>query len=692
MQSNDDMDSLVAAASTELCFDKNEFMKTNFSVDEFLHRNRNAPSLELLRDNLGVYLKVLRSSMIDLINEDYADFVSLSANLVGLDQSIGAIRKPLEVFREEILSIKDLINENEKEVSGYLKQKNDLRILKRNLQSLKKVFETMSKLEELLTNKLNTDNIKPVDLERAALELIQLKFNKKFCEEYLTNEQLEKIVTLNEEILKKLRLLFNSTLKTSTSTSSESLERCLRIYITLDACSEAELVFKEDIVGPYMSNTISEQHLQNSPQGLAGIYNKVLNFISLHMTDLLRITQYSDKMKGFNFLVNSFWSDVEQRLEAHMSSIFAPGNSEVFYVKYKCTRDFIQKIEEILQSDESIQLFRQHSQTKSFHSRWNLPVYFQICFQEIAGQFEAVLDPILDDSKVSDGGEFHLIPFNSALKAIDRCWSDGVYLYEVFPKFFKLTIQIILRLSHWINDAITALKRKDLFLKISKTNMMVFLYADTTKFIEKLPYVLGLLSSNITENNDVLSDSMDDVKETLQVHLAEIEKALIDILTVESIESIQQVNDLPRLYRKTNRDVPTRNSGYVEQMLKPVKVFQDGLGDKLDEYIVQRILEQVFIRITKEYYQSVTEVLTSVQKTEESLRRLKNLKEKTANQQPSAGGAMSDDDKIRLQLRVDVGAWTKELANLNFMPTQIDKLLDLNNMVEETIKLRDAQS
>lgn len=691
MQSNNDTDLSVTALSAELCFDKNEFMKTNFSVDEFLHRNRNVPSLELLRDNLGVYLKVLRSSMIDLINEDYADFVSLSANLVGLDQSIGAIRKPLEVFREEILSIKNLINENEKEVRGYLKDKNDLRILKRNLQSLKKVFENIGKLDELLTNKLNKEFINPVDLERAALELIQLKFNKKFCEEYLNSEQIKKIETLNEQILKKLRVLFNSTLKFSPDQSSEGLERCLRIYITLDACPEAELVFKEDIVAPYMSNTISEQHLQNSPQGLAGIYNKVLNFISLHMADLLRITQYSEKMKGFNFLVNSFWSDVEHRLETHMSSIFAPGNSEVFYVKYKCTRDFIQKIEEILQDEESIQSFRQHSQTKSFHSRWNLPVYFQICFQEIAGKFEAVLDPVLDDGKLAnDEGKFHLIPFNSALQAIERCWSDGVYLYEVFPKFFKLTVQIILRLSHWINEFVVALKRKDMFLKTSKINMMIFLYADTTKFIESLPHVLSLLSSNISENNDVLSDSMDDIKETLQKHLTGIEKALIDTLTIESIENIQQVNDLPRLYRKTNREIPSRSSSYVEQMLKPVKVFQEGLGNKLDSNIIQRILEQVFVRITKEYYTSVTEVLTSVQKTEESLRRLKNLKEKSTNQQSSVSGAMSDDDKIRLQLRLDVAGWTTELSKLNFIPTQIEKLLDLNNMVEESIKVRDS--
>ena len=38
--------------------------------------------LETLRDDLAIYLKILQSAMIELINKDYADFVNLSTNLV----------------------------------------------------------------------------------------------------------------------------------------------------------------------------------------------------------------------------------------------------------------------------------------------------------------------------------------------------------------------------------------------------------------------------------------------------------------------------------------------------------------------------------------------------------------------------------------------------------------------------------
>jgi len=86
----------------------------------------------------------------------------------------------------------------------------------------------------------------------------------------------------------------------------------------------------------------------------------------------------------------------------------------------------------------------------------------------------------------------------------------------------------------------------------------------------------------------------------------------------------------------------------------------------------------------------VSDVLTSVQKTEESLRRLRNVKSGgSASLSAGNSAVMSDDDKIRVQLRVDVTSWKQEVGKLNFQPTQIDKLVELTNMVEDSIKLKD---
>ncbi|XP_017009177.2 conserved oligomeric Golgi complex subunit 2 [Drosophila takahashii] len=697
----------LAAGSTstaeKLCFDKNEFMKANFSVDEFLHKNRNAPSLEQLRDNLGLYLKGLRAAMIDLINEDYADFVNLSANLVGLDQSIETIQRPLEQFRSDIESIHGLIDENVTELQAQLEEKRKLREFKRGLQSLKKVYETTSKLQELIDRKLGGEQpIKAVDLERAALDLIQLKFHEKHCAKHLNAEQQGKIQQLEEQLHQHLRRFFNDALSQARNSAPEALERCLRIYITLNACGQAERVFREDVVAPYMTGVIGEQQLQNSPQGLAGIYSKILNFISLHMTDLLRLTLYSDKFPGFNFVVNSYWSDVETRLELHMNSIFAPGNSEVFYVKYKCTRDFLGKIEELLTSsgEQAVTFYRQHKQTKSFEARWNLPVYFQICFQEIAGHFEAKLEPVLqDDTLKSNLGDqdYKLAPFNAAKEAMSRCWAEGVYLPEVFPKFYKLNVQIVLRLSRWITDAIAVSKGSQFAKSYTRHQLLIALHADIRKLDAYLPELQQLIVQSVPAEqrtkifNDVLGKSMAALGDTLGAHLTSIQKTLVELLIGEcETDNVRQVNDLPRLYRKTNREVPSRCSGYVEQMHRPLKAFAQQNESQLGTLVVEQILSEVASHITKAYFNVVSDVLTSVQKTEESLRRLRNVKSGgSASSSAGSSAVMSDDDKIRVQLRVDVTSWKQELGKLNFQPTQIEKLVELSNMVEDSIKLKD---
>ena len=44
----------------------------------------------------------LKNELVELINVDYADFINLSTNLVGLDKNIDEIRAPLLIIRQEI--------------------------------------------------------------------------------------------------------------------------------------------------------------------------------------------------------------------------------------------------------------------------------------------------------------------------------------------------------------------------------------------------------------------------------------------------------------------------------------------------------------------------------------------------------------------------------------------------------------
>lgn len=82
---------------------------------------------------------------------------------------------------------------------------------------------------------------------------------------------------------------------------------------------------------------------------------------------------------------------------------------------------------------------------------------------------------------------------------------------------------------------------------------------------------------------------------------------------------------------------------------------------------------------------AVKEVLVSVQKTEESLRRLKNLKGSNSTYLVSTS-TTSDDDKIRLQLRLDVSTWSEQLVQFDLQSHEFHKLIELQQLIEDSIK------
>ncbi|CAH2045929.1 unnamed protein product, partial [Iphiclides podalirius] len=89
--------------------------------------------------------------------------------------------------------------------------------------------------------------------------------------------------------------------------------------------------------------------------------------------------------------------------------------------------------------------------------------------------------------------------------------------------------------------------------------------------------------------------------------------------------------------------------------------------------------------MTVSYYKYVEDVLTSVQRTEESLRRLKQIREK-ASQQSNDSIGTTDGDKIRLQLNVDVLSYTELAKSFHVNVHKVHKYNELSSMVTEAVK------
>ena len=157
------------------------------------------------------------------------------------------------------------------------------------------------------------------------------------------------------------------------------------------------------------------------------------------------------------------------------------------------------------------------------------------------------------------------------------------------------------------------------------------------------------------------------------------------VLYQQSSPAVRQVNDVPRKYRKTNREVPSKASPYVAAMLDPLKGFT--AKDLKEEAVGREIVKRVLTQISLAYLRHTGDVLTSVQKMEESLKRLKKARGGGGGAAGAASGdaaAVSDDDKIRLQLALDVKAFRAQVeSSFAFDAEDLEHFAQLRMLVVE---------
>lgn len=58
--------------------------------------------LEDVLDDLRRSAHSLDNELIEIINQDYADLINLSSNLVGIDKTIGEVRAPLSHIQKDV--------------------------------------------------------------------------------------------------------------------------------------------------------------------------------------------------------------------------------------------------------------------------------------------------------------------------------------------------------------------------------------------------------------------------------------------------------------------------------------------------------------------------------------------------------------------------------------------------------------
>uniref|UniRef100_A0A8C7F8J9 Conserved oligomeric Golgi complex subunit 2 n=1 Tax=Oncorhynchus kisutch TaxID=8019 RepID=A0A8C7F8J9_ONCKI len=674
-----------------LCFDKDVFMKDDFDVDQFVADCRKHVQLEEMREDLEMYYKLLKTAMVELINKDYADFVNLSTNLVGMDKALNQLSVPLGQLQEEVLSLRTSVSEVIQAIDNQLSKQDDLQNKKMCVTRLIQVVRSVEKIEKILHSQNSKDStsleissplLAGQILERIATEFNQLQFHAVQSKGMpLLDKVRPRISGITSMLQQSLEGLLIQGLQTS---NVDIVRHCLRTYATIDKTRDAEALVGQVLVKPYMDEVIVEQLVKSTPNGLQIMYTKLLEFVPHHCRLLREVTgmaissEKADIVPGYDFLVNSVWPEIIKGIEERIPSLFNAGNPDTFYERYTISMDFVRKFDRQCGSQASVRRLRAHASYQSFHNKWNLPVYFQLRYKEIAACLE---NAITDGIETAPAGScYHLLVSQVLWNSLVRCWAEKVYLPPLSHRFWKLTLQLISRYSKFLTEVQPPtwepsfpqtgqpkipptwkpnLSTTILTLICNCVNLVIF--ASLVFFtIKHLPFSqIPELSKMIMQKLEVIGYknfviALEDSKASLSGCIPTLNSKMTQHLTERCFRFLKSASEVPRLYRRTNKEVPFRASAYMDNALRPLHQLLSDSKDMVKPSIAQDWLRVALNDCTQRYFETISDVLSSVKKMEESLKRLKQARKTATTNTIGTTGGPTDDSKIRLQLALDV--------------------------------------
>jgi len=736
------LETIVPSCPSGLCINKADFLRADFTVDTFfLEQNVKETPLDIMRDDLGIYLKVLRSSMIELINQDYADFVNLSTNLVGLDKSILGVQEPLVTFHQEIQKVNENISSSLTMAKDKLARQAVIRAEKSSLANLQQIADTLAKVERMVAGLVGQEVGKSQDTaERIATDINQLNFAVWRMKDSALVADIEPRLT---EAVDQLNAWLDSALLAAVRGEGDELNmsRCCRVYSAIGRVAEAEQLIKEQVIRPQLQALLPPEEVNCSQLGQ--LCDQLLRVVPEQLAELVSITSKggSSCVGGFDFLVNSYWTEVAKLFSTHLGHIHSAGNPTEFFNNYTTVCEkFLGEFELHFLSEESLARLRGHESYTEFIAAWNLPLYFQIRFQEVAGPFELEVSSN-ELAKVDPGVSwgFLLKATTEARQAIVKCFQPDIFLRPLAARFLKLSLQVVSRYKVWADHClftysgegggdVRTMKRatttKDLHelptslkkpptkdLEVPSTTLkkstsaselaetrpptpslsdLVCLHSDVThlasQLVDVLVTALATAMPDLGELNNVtqaVESSVTDLRSVLPA----ISAVMVNHLTSITSKLVKGVGDIPRLYRRTNRETPSKPCTYIVNIVEDFRSFKSSQAALCSEAVMVEWLSSAGEGLLATYFVQVSEVLNNVTKMEESLKKLKKVRERSGaagreGAEPRAGGGLSDDDKIRLQLYLDVAYCLKELAS---MGCRVEAGVEVKEVVEKAI-------
>ncbi|KAL8998912.1 MAG: hypothetical protein Q9169_002131 [Polycauliona sp. 2 TL-2023] len=145
---------------------RSAFLTPEFDPHTYLSTLRNRhQTLEDLRSDLRSRSQEISKELLDLVNENYEDFLSLGSSLRGGDEKIEEVRLGLLGFKRDVEGIKAIVDDQRNEVETLIDQKKEMRRQIQTGRALLDLDQRIRTLEQSLIVTLNGSHKLDAELE-----------------------------------------------------------------------------------------------------------------------------------------------------------------------------------------------------------------------------------------------------------------------------------------------------------------------------------------------------------------------------------------------------------------------------------------------------------------------------------------------------------------------------------------------
>ncbi|EFN56656.1 hypothetical protein CHLNCDRAFT_57543 [Chlorella variabilis] len=721
------------------------FTEPEFSPVGYVSDLKRYVPLETLSSELHSHLGALKNKLVEVINDDYNDFVSLSTKLVNVDGALTRMQKPLLELQEKLEAARGGIAGQAAELQSGLQRRQTVAAARALLELMQDTAHVMSKVDKLLGEVRAAGEVgggSPEELEahcrlldRVASEVSRLQFFAARGQELEFMRQLQPRI---DGAAEQLQLSLDGALAvTLQSQSPVALGVCLHAYAAIARPQAAEAVVRATLVAPVVHQAVADQKAKAQVGGpsagtrLGDVLAAVTEGLKAQCAPFLEHTMSQPSTsQPFDFLGGSLLAEVQAALEESLPGVFSAGVPATFHANFQAALRFVDALEGYCTTQAQVEAFRGSAAYGAFMRRWNLPVYFSLRFQDIAGALEskltaAALQPAGGEGGAADAAtpRFAWAPSAALWAGLQRCASRDVFLPQLADKFVRLTLQLIARYAAWISSGMeqrakaaaaaaaaggqppaggdqagaaasasaaangqtsdgTGTAAAASWEAAATPEQLAALRRDVDVLLSSLlstfvPQLSALLAELPPEAAEATASAFSEGAERLEAAGAAVMGAVAESLTEKSVVVLKQLRGIVATFRMTSRSLPSRPSHYVSMILAPLHQFlQADVASKLSPEARQQLAVAVVTGVSGRYLHLAADTLSTVRKTESSLKRLK------ARQQGGEGGAAPDTDKmIGQQLLLDVQEFGRQATQAGVDAAQLDSYRQLWQMV-----------